>query len=125
MAAVNEERQLVLQMLAEGKITVAEAEALLDALAEPAAVGSSAEPASSAAAPTPRGYGPAQLVRRVLREVDEALDRALRVMERRLAEQEQREPYRQIRALAGWLERKSAVQTETLRRVDGCLRTNG
>jgi len=97
---VNEERQLVLQMLADGKITVAEAETLLQAL-EPGEAGSrQPEPAPPG---RPRKLG--DLVQQALAEADRALDDAVRSVEERLAAQEQREPYRKIRELSRSIER--------------------
>lgn len=104
---------MVLQMLADGRITVEEADALLRSLEETAA---HAEPAASGVArpvkaPADRGELGARLqalLQQLLDEADAALDRAVRSVEERLAEMERREPYRRIRALADSLDRAAA-----------------
>ena len=106
---MNEERLMILQTLAGGKISVEEADILLRALEETAAPAGEpqADPAGTAAPRAERadlGRGPSELVRQSLEEADRALDEAVRTVEEKLAQQERREPYRQIRRLADSLD---------------------
>lgn len=104
---------MVLQMLADGRISVAEADALLRSLEETAAragaatAGSGRPPKASADRHEP-GVRLRVLLQQLLDEADAALDRAVRTVEERLAELERREPYRQIRQLADSLDRVAA-----------------
>ena len=101
---------MVLQMLADGRISVAEADALLRSLEETAAragaatAGSGRPPKASADRHEP-GVRLRVLLQQLLDEADAALDRAVRTVEERLAELERREPYRWIRQLADAVDR--------------------
>lgn len=86
---MNEERQMVLQMLADGKITVAEADTLLQALQECEA---GPRPAPSPAA----RRNLSEVVQRAIEKADRALDEAVRSVEERVAEQSRRQPYAKI-----------------------------
>ncbi|MFB5084767.1 SHOCT-like domain-containing protein [Symbiobacterium thermophilum] len=110
---MQEDRLMVLQMLADGRLTVEEADTLLRSLEETAAHADAAgagpaRRADSAADRHEPGARLRVLLQQMLDEANAALDRALRSVEERLAELERREPYRQIRQLADSLDRVAA-----------------
>lgn len=86
---MNEERQMVLQMLADGKISVAEADTLIQALQE------SDSASRPAARPNPRRTL-TDLVEQAIKKADRALDDAVRTVEEKVAEQSRNQPHAKI-----------------------------